>query len=221
VNPAKRAALGALAASVMALAAPVTAAHADSGDTLKGGCGFNTDENAVATNGQNEGVIYVAALSQDASPPAPSGATISCVISVNGVTQEATRLTTHGTGAVVGAQQISFSAVDGDQINECQTVTFDDGSTWTAADGNVGTDCPPATTIVFPPPVVQGLIDTVIATVNSVLALTDAINPIICPIFASVGPQNIAGIVTIAADGSLVIADPLGLIVITNDCSTV
>ena len=220
MKTAKKAAFGALAATVMALFGPVTAAQADNpGDTLTGGCGFNTDENQVATNGQNEGVIYVAALSQDGSPQTPSGATVSCWIEVNGA-QATPTLTTHGTGAIVNAAQISFTAVDGDQITECQQVTFDDGSPWVGPGGG-NPDCPAATTVTFPPPVVQGLIDTVIATVNTVLALTDAINPIICPIFAALGPQNIAGIVTIAADGSLVIADPVGLIVITNDCSTV
>src|SRR4051812_31924540 len=52
VKTAKKAALGVLAATVMGLVGPTTMAHADAGDTVSGGCGFNTDQNAVATNGQ-------------------------------------------------------------------------------------------------------------------------------------------------------------------------
>ena len=218
MKTAKKAAFSALAATVVALAGPATLAHADNpGDTLTGGCGFNSGENQVATNGQNEGVIYVAAASQDGSPAAPSGATVSCWIDVNGV-QATPTLTTHGTGAIANAAQISYSAVTGDQVTECQQVTFDDGSPWVGPDGT-NPDCPAATSVDFPPPAVQGAIDTVIATINTVLALTDAINPIICPIFAALGPQNIAGIVTISSNGSLDIADPVGLIEITNTCA--
>src|SRR3954462_12293728 len=46
---------------------PLTQASADQGDTLKGGCGFVTVNVPLLFNGVNEGVIFVSALSQEAS----------------------------------------------------------------------------------------------------------------------------------------------------------
>jgi len=58
-----------------------------------------------------------------------------------------------------------------------------------------------------------------IDTINSVLGLVDT-NPVLCPIFVSIGPQNIGGEILMASDGSVTIIDPLGLIVVTDDCSS-
>jgi hypothetical protein len=204
VKTAKKAAFGAFAATVMAMVTPLTSASADQGDTLTGGCGFDTNQQQTATNGANQGVIYVRAISQEASK-APSTATVSCWIDVNGVEQGGTRLTVTGNGAIVGEQQISFASVDGDAINECQQVTFADGSTWTAADGNVGTDCPAATEVTIPPQAVIDLLNTLFTTV---------IDPTLCPELITLGQLTgggIAGVVTIGPDGDLSIADPLGL----------
>lgn len=142
-----------LVLTVVGLVSPLTAASADQGDTLRGGCGFNTIDNATLTNGQSEGVIYVTASSQEASG-VPSTATVSCWIDVNGLEQPGARLSVTGNGAIAGQQQISFTSADGDNIVECQQVTFADGSTWTAPDGNVGVDCPGA---VEQPPVLSDL----------------------------------------------------------------
>src|SRR4029077_6182139 len=127
---------------------PLTSASADQGDTLRGGCGFNTTQQQALTNGQNQGVIYRAATSHEASG-LPSTATVSCWIDVNGVEMAGARITVTGNGAIAGQQQISFTSTAGDTINECQQVTFADGSTWPAPDGNGGVDCPVA---VEPPP---------------------------------------------------------------------
>jgi hypothetical protein len=124
---------------------------------------------------------------------------------VNGVEQPGTRLTVTGTGPVVGQQQITFAAGDADQVNECQQVSFADGSTWTAADGNVGVDCPAATEITIPPQAVIDLLNTLFITV---------IDPTICPVLVTLGQLTgggVAGVVTIGPDGDLSIADPLGL----------
>jgi hypothetical protein len=212
VKTAKKAALGALAATVMAMVTPMTAASADQGDTLKGGCSFDTNRQATATNGQNQGVIADLSVSQEASG-GPSGATVECWINVNGVAAPGTDIVASGSGVQANSAQISYSAGDTDAVALCQKVTFDDGSSWVGPDGT-NPDCPAATSTQIPPQVV-------IDTINSVLALTDALNPILCPIFASLGPQDIGGVITISSDGSLVIADPVGLVVITNDCSTV
>ena len=217
MKTAKKAALGALAATVMAMVTPMTSASADPGDTLKGGCGFDTNQQETVTNGQNQGVIYVAAFSQEASGT-PSTATVACWIDVNGVEQPGTRITKTDNGVIADSAQITFSSVDGDQINECQQVTFADGSTWTAADGNVGVDCPAADEFEVPPPVFFDVLNTVIDAVNGVLAQVD-LNPVLCPLLQAIGPQNIGGVIIIEADGSLTITDPLGLIIVTNDCT--
>lgn len=137
----RKAVLGAVVAMVVTATGATTAAHADQGDTLRGGCGFDTNQQDTLTNGQNQGFIYVLAESQEASG-ASSTATVDCWIDVNGYEQPGTRFSITGDGVIIGQQQISFSSVDGDTITECQRVTFADGSTWTAMDGNVGVDCP-------------------------------------------------------------------------------
>jgi len=213
VKTAKKAALGALAATVMAMVTPMTSASADPGDTLKGGCGFNTDQNAVVTNGQNQGVIYVAALSQEASG-APSTATVACWIDVNGVEQPGTRITKTDNGVIADSAQITFSSVDGDQINECQQVTFADGSTWTAADGNVGVDCPAADEFEIPPPIFFDTLDTIFDAVNGVLIAV--VDPVICPVLKTLAGTY--GPVEINSEGDVIVNDPLGLIGKVYDC---
>jgi hypothetical protein len=220
VKTAKKAALGALAATVMAMVTPMTAASADQGDTLKGGCSFDTNRQATATNGQNQGVIADLSVSQEASG-GPSGATVECWINVNGVAAPGTDIVASGNGVQANSAQISYSAGDTDAVALCQKVTFDDGSSWVGPDGT-NPDCPAATSTQIPPQVVidtlNSVLDTVFTTVNGVLALVD-LNPVLCPVLASVGPQNIGGVVIIDANGSLTIQDPVGLIIVTNDCS--
>lgn len=131
-------ALAAVVASLVGFVVPVTSASADQGDTLKGGCGL-TNGQTSAVSGEYEGYIYVEALSQEASGTF-STATIACWIDVNGYEQPGTRLTTTGSGVIENSEPITFSTSG--RVQECQQVTFADGSTWTASDGNVGTDCP-------------------------------------------------------------------------------
>src|SRR5436305_14232541 len=113
----------AIATAVLALVTAGGSASAAPGDTLNGGCGFNTDENALLTGGQNVGVIYDLSLSRDASG-LPSGATVSCWIEVNGFEAPGTRITTTGRGVQEAESLISFTSEDVDFVNECQSVTF-------------------------------------------------------------------------------------------------
>jgi hypothetical protein len=190
VRTAKKFTIGALAAVGMALMTPITPANADQGDTLNGGCGFNTNQNSIATNGQNEGVIFVTALSNEAAG-GPSTATVSCWIDVNGVEQGGTRLTVTGTGPIVGQQQISFSAGDTDFIAECQEVVFADGSTWTAPDGNVGVDCSASASVGGSPQLDQ----------------------LLCPVFVALYAETnggVLGVLRISSGGDLYLANPTG-----------
>jgi len=150
--------MGAIVAAVTTLVAPATVAHADQGDTLKGGCSFDTDQQATVTNGQNQGIIDDLSVSQEASG-GPSGATVQCWIDVNGVQAPGTRITASGNGVQSNLAQISFTAVDGDTISLCQQVTFDDGSSWVGPNGT-NPDCPAATTLIFPPPVLTDSLNT-------------------------------------------------------------
>jgi len=144
-NTTGKTARAAIAATFLTLmAAGTSSAHADTGDQLKGGCGFDTNSQATLTGGQNVGIIYDVSVSLHASG-LPSTATVACWIEVNGVESPGTRINASGTGVQEGEATISFASSDTDQVQLCQQVTFADGSTWTQ-DGNVGIDCPIATT---------------------------------------------------------------------------
>jgi hypothetical protein len=211
VKTAKKAALGVLAATAMSLVTPLASASADQGDTLKGGCGFDTNQHAVITNGQNQGKIYVLAASQEASGT-PSTATVSCWIDVNGVAQAGTTLTVTANGVIAGQADITFASVTGDTITECQQVTFADGSTWTAKDGNVGVDCPAATEITTQP--VVDVLNAVFDALNGVLI---GLDPTICGVLQKLA-GNYAGVLVIDPTGDVTVNDPLGLVGKVYDC---
>lgn len=177
----RKTSLSVFAATVLAFVTPITSASADQGDTLTGGCGAST------------GYIYVAAYSQEASGT-PSTATVSCWIDVNGVEQPGTRLTVTGSGVIAGAAEIVYSSAEDDVVSECQQVTFADGSTWTAKDGNVGTDCMRATSITLTGP--------------------QFLDPVVCPLYIALYAETgggVFGILRIHSDGDLYVAQPLGV----------
>jgi len=211
---AKKALLGSVAAAVMVMGLPMTSASADPGDSIHGGCSFNTDSNQTATQGQNEGVIDATAILLTSGNSPDAGASVHCKIQVNGVDAPGTELdvSANAAGIVQGQAQISFDDQDGALPSAlCEKDDWGDGDT-------TGWVCQGSIVIQIPPQEVIDLLNTVFDTINSVLALVD-LNPVLCPLLQQVGPQNIGGVVIIAADGSLTIADPLGLIIVTNDCS--
>jgi len=128
-----------VAIAITALVGPAIAASADQGDTVKGGCGFNATQNAILTNGQNEGLIYDASETQEATGT-PSGATVQCWIDVNGIEGPATRISASGFATQSSSKQISYYAGTTDTVTLCQQVTFDDGATWLGPDGT-NPDC--------------------------------------------------------------------------------
>ena len=211
---AKKTLLGGVAAAVMVLGLPMTSASADAGDAITGGCSFNTDSNQTVTQGQNEGVIDATAFMQTSAKTPDAGAAVHCKIQVNGVDAPGTQIdvAANAAGIVQGQAQISFDDQDGTLPSGlCEKDDWGDGDT-------TGWVCQPSIEIQIPPQEVIDLLNSVIDTVNGVLALVD-LNPVLCPLLQAVGPQDIAGVITIAADGSLTIADPLGVIIVTNDCS--
>lgn len=140
MRAARGTALSAVAAAVISIVSVVTPASADPGDTLNGGCGSTGLTDVTVTNGQTAVVIYEASTSQEASG-GPSTATVSCWIEINGVEGPSGRLTVTGNGAQSGQTATSYYASSTDVVLLCQQVSFEDGSTWTAPDGNVGKDC--------------------------------------------------------------------------------
>ncbi|MDQ1698676.1 MAG: hypothetical protein QOG34_539 [Frankiaceae bacterium] len=204
----RKAASVAIATALLTLAAPLTSANADYGDTIKGGCGFAALNNSTLTGGANNtGVIYDVSVSQEQNG-LPSGATVQCWIEVNGVYQLGTDIFASGNPIQDNAQQIMFNAYPGDSVALCQSVSFWDPSTWTAPDGNVGIDCQPATSIGFPP---QALIDAV----NTVLDLADkTLAPTLCPLFMElyqITGGGVLGVIHVQPDGDLYLAKPLGV----------
>jgi hypothetical protein len=214
VKTAKKALLGGVAAAVMVMGLPMTSASADPGDTIHGGCSFNTDANQTATQGQNTGVIEATAISLTSANTPDAGASVHCKIQVNGSDALGTQLDVHANAAGIeqGQQQITFDDQGGTLPSAlCEKDDWGDGDT-------TGWVCQASTEITLPPQVVIDLINTVFDTINGVLALVD-LNPVLCPLLQAVGPQNIGGVIVIDADGSLTISDPLGVIIVTNDCT--
>lgn len=201
----RRAAGVAIAATFLALAGPVTAAHADFGDTLKGGCGFTTAQNVFDTSGANEGVIYDLSISQEQNGT-PSSATVTCWIEVNGNQALNNPLTVTDDvvpGVEAGANQIAFFANEFDYVTECQQVTFADGSTWVAPDGNVGTDCRPIIESQQPPQPILDLLSE----------LKPDLDAVICPVLVTIGQVTggrIGGAIFINPDGDIYLAQPIG-----------
>jgi len=210
----KKTLLGGVAVAIMAVGLPMTSASADSSDTRHGGCFFNTDANQAVTQNENQGVIGVDAVMVTPANTPDANAEIDCKIQVNGADAPGTEIDVHANaaGVVSGQQQIIFDDQAGTLPSAlCENDISGDGS-------SSGWVCTPSTEIVLPPQVVVDLINTVFDTINSVLALVD-LNPVLCPALQTIAPQNIADVIIIAADGSLTIQDPLGLLIVTNDCS--
>jgi hypothetical protein len=188
--------VGAATLAILGAVSPAASANA-AGDTTHGGCFFNTDENALATNGQNQGVIGDLSATTDPSG-APTGATVTCWIEVNGVEAPLTRHSYSGTGVQAGTDQITFTASDTDTVTECMTVTYADGTTEPE-------DCPGATTLVIPPQQVTDLLNDL---------FINTIDPIVCPVLIQLGQAlggGVPGVLEIGPDGDVSIADPLGL----------
>jgi len=195
----------ALAATVVTLAGPAVSAHADFGDTFKGGCGFVTAQDGVVTIGSNVGYIYNLSVSEEQSG-LPSDATVSCWIAINGNQATNPLTVTDDTvpGVEAGEKQISFIADGFDALIQlCQQVTFRDGSTWVAPDGSTGTDCRDIGEAQVPP---QPIIDLL-------PGLKQAADIAVCPVLVTIGNatgHRVLGAVFVNADGDIYLAQPVG-----------
>ena len=188
----KKVLLGVLAAALLTGAAPI--AHA-AGETLTGGCTFDTNRQATATNGENVGVIGSFAFAQK-SDGTPASATVSCKIQVNGSDAPGTEFSYTGTGPIVGSNQISFHAEDTDSVALCEKVDFGSGGSY---------DCSPADSFQIPPDEVFTVLDLIFTTLED--AEIAFVDPVICPILASL--HGTYGPFVIDPDGDLsLVPDP-------------
>jgi hypothetical protein len=190
----RRALLAGAALGLSVIVAPV--AHADSPDSIHGGCSFDT---VVDATGANVGVAYDASVTTDAGG-APIGATVTCWIQVNGIEAPGTRFSYTGVGAQAGANPISFTADSTDTVAQCQEVAYADGSTEPTA-------CTLSTTLVLPPECFLTGCD-VLGTIQRFFVST--VDPVVCPVLAQLAGSYPGG-VTIDPTGDVSVPDPLDL----------
>ncbi|MDQ1700518.1 MAG: hypothetical protein QOG34_2381 [Frankiaceae bacterium] len=178
-------------------AAPASAAFGS--DSYEGGCFFNSDSQATVTAGRYVGHIGDLSVTTDRSG-APTFATFSCWIIVNGVEAPGTRVSASGTGVQAAAATVSYVAGDGDWVEVCEQVVYGDGTTESGCPISHGDP-------QLPPPIV---IDALTAALD---ALTDAeityVDPVVCPVFVAAAGSY--GPVTIAPDGDVYLPDPYAL----------
>lgn len=177
---------------VATTAAPEASANA-AGNTIHGGCFFHTDQSDLLTNGQNEGVIGDVSTTTGPSG-VPTGATVTCLIRVNGTEAPVTRHIYGGTGAQAGSDQIIFAAGPDDTIVECEDVVYADDTTEDEY-------CRSVYWTRVPPLEVVDLLDGVSRTLE----------PNICPTLVTLGQAThggVPGTFEIRADGDIFVADP-------------
>jgi hypothetical protein len=191
-----KAAWAATAVTFLTLVAAAAPASANAtGDRTRGGCFFDTDENDFLTSDVHDGVIGDLSVTTD---PAglPTGATVTCYLEVSGVEAPGTRFTYSGTGVQAGIHRITFTDPVYDNVDECEQVTYADGTTEPLF-------CPPIDSIQFPPQFIFDALDEA----KALLA------PIVCPVLVSLGEATdgrIAGAIRIDPDGDLYLAKPIG-----------
>ena len=197
---AKKALLGSVAAAVMVLGLPMTSANADPGDSIHGGCSFNTDAQQQVTQGENQGVIEATALLTTSANTPDGAAEVDCKIQVNGQDAPNTEIDvkTNAAGLAQGQKQIIFDDQNGTLPSSlCEKDTWGDGDT-------SGWVCQPSTEVQVPPQAVIDLLNTLFITV---------IDPNLCPVLIDLHNAGVGvpGVLTIASDGDVLVADPLGL----------
>jgi hypothetical protein len=155
-----------LAAVVTALAllTPVVAAHADE-DSFRGGCGFvavNDTTPGSVLGGEDvwDGLVYMLVTATDENG-LPASFTAWCTLRINGGYETTVLGPKSGTGIVVDAGTLQFTAEKDSRVEMCTHVRFDNGSEIVK--------CKDVTvTQVIPQPVID-LIDQVLSIVEDVV----------------------------------------------------
>src|SRR5690348_1101302 len=101
-----RVAVAGMAAGVALVPMLASPAVADSSlDNINGGCSFDTNE--FAGSNMSSGVMMDASATFNANTPI--GATVTCVLAINGAIDPDTQLTASGFGVQFGATEIAFT----------------------------------------------------------------------------------------------------------------
>jgi len=190
--------VGVMASAAVAAVAP--AAVAAGGDTIQGGCFYDSDE-VVAMNetgGNALGVIGDQSSTRDATG-LPTDATVSCQLRFNDVPAPGTTFSYSGFGVQAGVDRISFAIPPNSNESLCQRVVFADGTDtgWTCTLTFV-CQCPPPADFVE-------IVHLLLAPVEAVLA--PYVDPAVCPVLAANAGSY--GPVTIEPDGDVDVLDPL------------
>ena len=175
--------------------AVIPAANASGGDTMAGGCRFDTGQQQTLTGNSNVGFISDLSVTRGADGM-PIGATVSCAISVNGVIDQNTISNYSGPGVQAGINTISFTAADVDWVALVYRVVYADGT-------DTGWVYPCLDCGGWPPQVVFDVLDLVNGVV---IAFVD---PQVCPVLAA--HPGAYGPIAVAADGDVYVNDPLGI----------
>jgi len=211
--------LSALAAWMLVF---LPAARAGAPNVVYGGCYFHTNSQATVTGDVHTGVIGDASVTTSGdSTPRPIGATVTCWIEINGVPAPGT---THSyddldgiPGVQAGTDPLSFTADETDTVEECQSVTFGDGTTQAACPAPTPSEDTCAGTIgpgiQFPPQTTQDLLEALLTGIPSDLnscVFVPVVDPAVCPVLEQLAGSYPGG-VTVGPDGDLDLPDPLEL----------
>jgi hypothetical protein len=183
---------------VSAVVAPV--ASASPADTVRDGC-FYSSEPVVGR--AYAGVIGDLSLTFDGSG-APTGAHVTCWLTVNGVEAPGTRHTYGDVAGVpgvqAGADTISYDASPTDTVSECMVVVFADNTT-------TGAVCFVDTSIEYPPQAVWDFYESMHDGARDA-ACGDSVNAcdVLCPPLASVAGTY--SVLTIGPDGDVYVLTP-------------
>lgn len=189
----------AVVVTVGAVAAVAPPANA-TGERIIGGCDYDTVSNADLTGDTWVGVIDDRSVTTH-GPNVDIGAVVTCKIQVNGVDAPGTTFSYTGYGVQAGADPVSFTATDTDEVRECQRVVYQDGA-------DTGWSCPLPINLVIPPGEFPQVITMALEAINGV-AVYD-VDPNLCPVLAA--HPGTYGPVTISADGDVDAPDPLDLL---------
>lgn len=167
------------------------------GDAIHGGCLLVSAEDPTIP-GANDGVIGVAAVTTDPNLR-PNQADVTCFVKVNGVPQWNTWRYFFVNSVTAAADTVTYQAYDWDFVELCEDVTYyPDGTTEPEL-------CEPVDETQGPPQVVDDLLQSLYVSV---------VDPTLCPVLVDVHNTTgggIQGVLYIASDGDVLIADPLAL----------
>jgi len=213
--------VSALAAGMLLV---VPAARAGTPDVVYGGCYFSTDSQPTVTGDVQTGVIGDASVTASGdSTPQPIGATVTCWIEVNGVTEPGTTHSYGDLGGIrgvqAGADPLSFAAYGSDMVEVCESVTFADGTTQAACPVSAPSEDTCAGPVggggsfQFPPQQTEDLLNVLLIAISSDgdnCVFVPVVDPAVCPVLKQLAGSYPSG-VTVGPDGDLDAPDPLGM----------